>query len=74
MHDGTINSLEKVLLFYYRGAPEASSDGLANEAPDLRGQSYADIPYLLAFLESLTGRPPDGTPPTLPPGPTPKKR
>ena len=70
-HDGSFSSLERVILFYYRGVPGTSTDGLEIEAPDLRGQSLADVPYLLAFLQSLSGRPPDFTPPTLPPDITP---
>lgn len=73
MHDGTISSLDRVLLFYYRGAPEATTDGLAVEAPDLRGRSYSEVDDLVAFLESLSAPPLQVTPPTLPPGP-PKAR
>jgi cytochrome c peroxidase len=69
MHDGSQKSLETVVTFYYRGIPQATTDGLPMDAPDLRGQSFADIPYLVAFLESLTGPAPDFTPLTLPPEP-----
>jgi cytochrome c peroxidase len=69
MHGGTFNSLEKVVTYYYRDAPQTTTDGLPTDAPDLRGQSYSEIPDLVAFLESLTGELPDLTPPVLPPGP-----
>lgn len=69
MHNGSLSSLEAVVTFYYRGAPQATTDGLTMDAPDLRGQSFSDVPYLVAFLQSLSGPPPDFTPPTLPPGP-----
>lgn len=69
MHNGSLSSLDAVVLFYYRGAPQATTDGLPTEAPDLRGQSFSDVEYLTAFLRSLSGAPPDFTPPTLPPGP-----
>lgn len=69
MHNGTVSSLDRIVLFYYRGAPETSTDGLPNEAPDLRGRSFSDVNYLVAFLESLSARTPDVTPPQLPPGP-----
>jgi cytochrome c peroxidase len=69
MHDGTLSSLDKVVTYYYRDAPQATTDGLPTDVPDLRGQSYSEIPYLVEFLESLSGEPPDATPPALPPGP-----
>ena len=69
MHDGTYSSLEAVVTTYYRGVPEATNDGLPNEAPDLRGQSFSDVAYLIAFLESLSGEVPRVVPPRLPPGP-----
>lgn len=68
MHDGSIKTLDEVVTFYYRGIPQFGTDGLMPDAPDLRGQSFSDIPFLVAFLNSLTGKAPDFTPPTLPPG------
>jgi len=67
MHDGSLKSLEAVVTFYYRGVPQFTDDGLPTDAPDLRGQSFSDIPYLVAFLNSLSGKPPEVTPPKLPP-------
>jgi cytochrome c peroxidase len=66
MHDGSLQTLDDVVTFYYRGISQVGSEGLAPDAPDLRGQSYADIPYLVEFLKSLTGEPPEFSPPKLP--------
>ncbi len=69
MHNGLSHSLESVVTFYYRGVPQTTTDGLDIDAPDLRGQSFSDVQYLVAFLQSLSGKAPDFTPPTLPMGP-----
>lgn len=66
MHDGSLKTLDEVVAFYYRGIPHPGASGLAPDAPDLRGQSFSDIPYLVAFLHSLTGKAPDASPPALP--------
>jgi|GEM_PF-79412 len=66
MHDGSLKTLDEVVTFYYRGIPRTSTDGLTPDAPDLGGQSFSDVPYLVTFLESLSGKAPDFTPPTLP--------
>jgi len=65
-HDGTYKSVEDVVLFYYRGAPQSATDGPAVEAPDLRGESFSDVAFLVAFLESLSGEPPKVERPRLP--------
>jgi cytochrome c peroxidase len=70
MHNGLSHSLESIVLFYYRGTSPTTRDGLPIDAPDLRGQSLSEVPYLVAFLQSLSGKAPDFTPPTLPLGPT----
>jgi cytochrome c peroxidase len=66
MHDGSLKTLDDVVTFYYRGISHTSSDGLVPDAPDLRGLSFAEIPYLVEFLKSLTGEPPEFSPPKLP--------
>ncbi len=68
MHDGSLKTLNEVVTFYYRGIPRSGTDGLTPDAPDLAGQSFSDVPYLVAFLQSLSGKAPDFTPPMLPPG------
>jgi cytochrome c peroxidase len=65
-HDGTYKSVEDVVLFYYRGAPQSAAKGPPLEAPDLRGESFSDMPYLVSFLESLSGEPPPIQRPRLP--------
>lgn len=67
MHDGSLKTLDEVVTFYYRGIPRTGTDGLTPEAPDLRGQSFSDVPYLVAFLQALSGKAPAFTPPKLPP-------
>jgi len=64
-HDGTYKSVEDVVEFYYRGAPPAR-EGLPIDAPDLRGESFSDVAYLVALLESFSGEQPKITPPVLP--------
>jgi cytochrome c peroxidase len=66
MHDGSLETLSKVVEFYYRGIPIQSSDGLPLDVERLMGQSYSEISAIVAFLESLTGEPIQLTPPTLP--------
>lgn len=74
MHDGSVKTLDDVVTFYYRGLPSSTTDGLPIDAPDLRGQSFSDIPYLVAFLQSLSGTAPTFTPPKLPPGNEPRAK
>lgn len=66
MHDGSFQTLSEVVEFYYRGIPSTGPDGLLPDTAALSGQSFADIPLLVAFLNSLTGKVPDQTPPVLP--------
>jgi cytochrome c peroxidase len=66
MHDGSLKTLDDVVTFYYRGAPTGKVDGLSPDIQPLLGQSFSEIPDLVAFLESLTGETPKVTPPDLP--------
>lgn len=66
MHDGSLKTLYEVVEFYYRGIPNAGPDGLQPDTAALSGQSFSEISLLVAFLNSLTGKSPDETPPTLP--------
>lgn len=65
MHDGSKKSLTEVVEFYYRGVPPGSG-GLSPDVQPLLGQSFSEIPSLVAFLESLTGEAPRVETPTLP--------
>jgi cytochrome c peroxidase len=66
LHDGSMETLDQVVEFYYRGAPQQSFDGLPLDIAPLLGQSYSEISALVAFLESLSGELPTIVKPTLP--------
>jgi cytochrome c peroxidase len=66
MHDGSKQTLSEVVEYYYRGVPLTSSDGQPLDVQPLLGQSFSEIPYLVAFLEALTGEAPEIEPPELP--------
>lgn len=64
MHDGSMATLTDVVTFYYRGVPTVSERPL--DVEPLLGQSFSEIADLVAFLESLSGEPPDLERPSLP--------
>jgi cytochrome c peroxidase len=66
MHDGSIETLSRVVEFYYRGAPLQTANGLPTDIQPLLGQSYSEISDIVAFLESLTSEPIHISPPSLP--------
>lgn len=66
MHNGSLKTLDDVVTFYYRGLPATISDGLSPDVESLSGQSFSEIPLVVEFLNSLTGKPPTVVPPTLP--------
>jgi cytochrome c peroxidase len=66
MHDGSLNSLEEVVVFYYRGVSTTQPDGLPLDVEPLSDRSFSEIADVVAFLESLTGESPRVTPPDLP--------
>ncbi len=66
MHDGSKKTLTEVVEFYYRGVPSKTSDGLPLDIEPMLGQSFSEIPALVAFLKSLTGEAPKLEPPELP--------
>jgi cytochrome c peroxidase len=66
MHDGSKKTLFDVVEFYYRGVPPKSSDGQPTDVESLSGQSFSEIPALVAFLEALTGELPVIEAPDLP--------
>jgi cytochrome c peroxidase len=59
MHDGSQATLFDVVQFYYRGVPSRGPDGLDLDVEPLLGQSYSEIGAIVAFLESLSGEPPE---------------
>jgi cytochrome c peroxidase len=66
MHDGSLETLEEVITFYYRRVPTTHPEGLPLDVKPLLGQSFSEISPLVAFLKSLTGKAPEITPPDLP--------
>jgi cytochrome c peroxidase len=66
MHDGSQATLFDVVQFYYRGVPSRGPDGLDLDVEPLLGQSYSEIAAIAEFLKSLSGEPPEITPPKLP--------
>lgn len=66
MHNGSLKTLEDVVLFYYRGVPRTTPGGFRPDVQPLSGQSFTEIEDVVAFLESLTGEPPKIDPPELP--------
>ncbi|MCP4193880.1 MAG: cytochrome-c peroxidase [Planctomycetaceae bacterium] len=68
MHDGSLQTLDEVVTFYYREIPSSRRNGLLPDTQALTGQSFSEIPLLVAFLKSLTGTVPEFIPPQLPVG------
>jgi cytochrome c peroxidase len=66
MHDGSFETLEQVVHFYYRGLPVQGPDGAPLDLAPLIGQSFSEMPAVVAFLEALNGEIPQISPPTLP--------
>ena len=66
MHNGSRKTLFEVVEFYYRGVPPEAADGLPLDVKPLLGLTFTEIPAVVAFLESLTGEPPEVSPPELP--------
>jgi cytochrome c peroxidase len=55
MHNGSMKTLEEVVQFYYRNVPRTTPGGFRPDVQALSGQSFTEIPDVVAFLESLTG-------------------
>lgn len=66
MHNGSLKTLDDVVMFYYRGVPSTAPDGQSLDVEALVGQSFSEIPDLVAFLKSLAGETPVVQPPKLP--------
>lgn len=66
MHDGSLETLEDVVQFYFRSTPARPPEGLTLDFEPLLGRSFSEMAPLVAFLEALTGEAPDVSPPTLP--------
>lgn len=66
MHDGSMDTLEEVVTFYFRGIPSTGPEGLLPDTTARTGQSFADIDAVVAFLRTLSGKVPDLQKPQLP--------
>lgn len=66
MHDGSLETLDDVVTFYYREIPDTGPDGLTPDTSALVGQSFSEIPLLVEYLKSLSGDVPAIEPPQLP--------
>jgi cytochrome c peroxidase len=66
MHDGSFETLEEVVQFYFRSTPVKPPEGLTLDFEPLIGRSFSEIAPILAFLDALTGEAPDISPPQLP--------
>jgi cytochrome c peroxidase len=66
MHNGSKRTLDQVVEFYVRGVPATAAGDLRPDVEPLLGLSYSEIGPLVAFLESLTGKPPEIARPELP--------
>ncbi len=66
MHDGSQQTLDDVVTFYFRGIPDTKINGLAPDRSALLGQSFSDIAPLVEFLKSLSGTIPEIATPQLP--------
>jgi cytochrome c peroxidase len=66
MHDGSRKTLHDVVEFYYRAVPPVGPEGLPLDIEPLSGRSFSEIDAIVAFLEALSGEPPEIEPPALP--------
>lgn len=65
MHDGSLETLYDVVMFYFRGVPKASPEGRSLDIEPRLDSSFSDIDSLVAFLRSLTGELPEIEAPEL---------
>ncbi|MCA9122168.1 MAG: cytochrome-c peroxidase [Planctomycetaceae bacterium] len=66
MHDGSLETLYDVVMFYFRGVPKASPEGQPLDIEPRLDSSFSDIDSLVAFLRTLSGKLPHITRPELP--------
>jgi cytochrome c peroxidase len=66
MHDGSLRTLSEVVAFYYRSTSGSAPGGLPLSFEPLNYRSFSEIALIVAFLESLSGTPPDTARPELP--------
>jgi cytochrome c peroxidase len=66
MHDGSLQTLDDVVTFYFRGIPDSGVDGLTPDTFARSDLSFSDIVAIVEFLKALSGKSPQITAPTLP--------
>ena len=66
MHDGSLETLYDVVLFYFRAVPASTPQGQPLDINPRLDSSFSDIDNIVAFLHCLTGTLPEVTPPELP--------
>ncbi len=66
MHDGSLKTLNDVVMFYFWSMPISGPNGLKPDAEVILAQSYSDMPPLVEFLKSLSGKVLKVSPPLLP--------
>lgn len=66
MHNGSMRSLQDVVLFYLRSPPASGPDSESIDITPRNGVSLNEVDDIVAFLKSLSGQPPKVTPPELP--------
>lgn len=66
MHDGSIETLDEVVMFYLRLSPVQTPEGMPLDIKSRQSVSLNDIDALVEFMKSLTGKPAKISPPDLP--------
>ena len=55
MHDGSLRTLDDVVMFYFREVPASTPSGQRLDIEPLQEQSFSDMAALVEFLRSLSG-------------------
>jgi cytochrome c peroxidase len=63
MHDGAIETLEEVVMFYLRLVPNRTPEKMPLDVEPIQSVTLDDLDAIVEFLKSLSGEPPKITPP-----------
>ena len=66
MHDGSVATLEEVVIFYLRLSPASGPGGETIDIVTRNEVSLDEVDEIVAFLKALNGKPPKVMPPKLP--------
>jgi cytochrome c peroxidase len=66
MHDGAIETLNEVVMFYLRLVPNRTPEKMPLDVEPVQSVTLDDLDAIVEFLESLSGKSPKITPPKLP--------